>query len=246
MDQALLTVAAGMRSRMETLEVLGNNIANAPTSGYKADREFYRLFATAEARLAISPGDRPWMPVVEGSVIDFAQGPLIQTAGPLDVALSGPGFLVVRSPGGDLYTRSGSLQRSPSGVLSTVDGYPVVGGRGEEIHLPATGEIDIGPDGVVSVDGLVAGQLHMVEFPGRPPLSKAGRSYFAVPDGVVPEAASGTAMKQGYIEGSNVEPTKEAVNLIMATRHFEMMRRVASLVGDEMDGRAVDELGRSS
>ena len=108
MDQALLTVAAGMRSRMETLEVLGNNIANAPTSGYKADREFYRLFATAEARLAISPGDRPWMPVVEGSVIDFAQGPLIQTAGPLDLALSGPGFLVVRSPSGDLYTRSGS------------------------------------------------------------------------------------------------------------------------------------------
>ena len=130
---------------METLEVLGNNIANAPTSGYKADREFYRLFATAEARLAISPDDRPWMPVVEGSVIDFAQGPLIQTAGPLDVALSGPGFLVVRSPGGDLYTRSGSLQRSPSGVLSTVDGYPVVGGRGEEIRLPANGEIDIGP-----------------------------------------------------------------------------------------------------
>jgi len=53
-------------------------------------------------------------------------------------------------------------------------------------------------------------------------------------------------MKQGYIEGSNVDLTKEAVNLIMATRHFEMMRRVASMIGDQMDGRAVEELGRSS
>ena len=246
MDQALLTVAAGMRARMETLEVLGNNIANAPTSGYKADREFYRLFATAEARLDMGLGERPWMPVVGGSVIDFGQGPLIQTEGPLDVALSGPGFLVVQSPNGDLYTRSGSLQRSSAGVLSTFEGYPVAGSRGEQIRLPATGEIDIRPDGVVSVDGLVAGLLQMVEFPGRPPLSKVGRSYFAAPQGVLPQPASATTMKQGYIEGSNVEPTKEAVNLIMATRHFEMMRRVASLVGDQMDGRAVEELGRTS
>ena len=60
MDQALLTVAAGMRARMEALEVMGNNIANAPTSGYKADREFYRLFETAEARLdALSAGGCP-------------------------------------------------------------------------------------------------------------------------------------------------------------------------------------------
>ena len=211
MDQALLTVAAGMRARMETLEVLGNNIANAPTSGYKADREFYRLFSTAEARLDLGLGGRPWMPVVGGSVIDFGQGPLIQTEGPLDVALSGPGFLVVQSPNGDLYTRSGSLQRSAAGVLSTLDGYPVVGGRGEQIRLPATGEIDIRPDGMISVGGVAAGQLQMVEFPGHPPLSKVGRSYFAALEGVLPQPASATTMKQGYIEGSNVEPTKEAV-----------------------------------
>ena len=72
--------------------MMGNNIANAPTSVYKADREFYRLFETAEARLDAPLGERRWMPVVEGSVIDFSQGPLIQTAGPLDVALLGAGF----------------------------------------------------------------------------------------------------------------------------------------------------------
>ena len=246
MDQALLTVAAGMRARMEALEVMGNNIANAPTSGYKADREFYRLFETAEARLDAPLGERRWMPVVEGSVIDFSQGPLIQTAGPLDVALSGPGFLVVQSPNADLYTRSGSLQRSSTGVLSTLDGHPVVGSRGEQIILPATGEIDIRPDGTVAVDSLVVGQLHVVEFQGSSPPTKAGHSYFAAAEGGLPQPASATTIKQGYVEGSNVDPTKEAVNLIMATRHFEMMRRVASMVGEQMDGRAVEELGRSS
>ena len=145
MDQALLTVAAGMRARMETLEVLGNNIANAPTSGYKADREFYRLFSTAEARLDMGLGERPWMPVVGGSVIDFGQGPLIQTEGPLDVALSGPGFLVVQSPNGDLYTRSGSLQRSSTGVLSLSTAMPSLAAEGKRFAYPRLGKSIFGP-----------------------------------------------------------------------------------------------------
>src|SRR2546425_450905 len=75
MDQSLLTAAAGLRSRMETLEVLGNNIANANTASFKRAPEFYNLFLGAEAE-ADRSGEVTWMPVVEGSAIDFTQAVL--------------------------------------------------------------------------------------------------------------------------------------------------------------------------
>ena len=246
MDQSLLTVAAGMKARLETLDVLGNNIANASTNGYKADREFYRLFMTERTRFGGDDGRLRLMPVVEGSVVDFAQGPLVTTESPLDVALSGPGFLVIRSPGGLLYTRNGSLQRLVNGDLATVDGYPVLGTDQRSIVLPENGDVQIEPNGRVLVDGLESGRLQVVGFAALQALSKAGNNYFAAADGYPAQPAEGTAILQGRLEASNINASEEAVNLITAGRHFEMMRRIASLIGDEMNGRAVEELGRTS
>ncbi len=245
MDQALLTVAAGMKARLETLDVLANNIANASTNAYKADREFYRLFTTARTRFGGDDARLGLMPVVEASIIDFAQGPLITTESTLDVALSGPGFLAVRSPGGLLYTRNGSLQRLLNGQLATVDGYPVLGTDQRSILLPENGEVRIEPDGRVVVDGLEAGELQIVEFEVVRALSKAGNNYFTAGEGGAPKPAEGTGVLQGRLEASNINASQEAINLITAGRHFEMMRRIASLVGDEMNGRAVAELGRT-
>ena len=74
MDSALLTIAAGLRAQTESLDLLGNNLANSATTGYKADNEFYRLFMTPEAASAPGNGEALWMPVVEGSLIDYQQG----------------------------------------------------------------------------------------------------------------------------------------------------------------------------
>ena len=246
MDQALLTVAAGMKARLETLDVLGNNIANASTNGFKADREFYRLFTTERTRFGGGDDALRLMPVVEASIVDFTQGPLMATESPLDVALSGPGFLVVRSPRGVLYTRNGSLQRLVSGALATVDGYPVLGTDQKEIVLPENGQVRIESDGRVIVDGLEAGQLQVIEFGAPRALSKAGNNYFSADEGGAPKPAEGTGVLQGRLEASNINASEEAVNLITAGRHFAMMRRIASLIGDEMNGRAVQELGRTS
>src|SRR6266404_1996867 len=119
MDQLTVTAASGMRSRMEALDLLANNIANTDTTGYKADQEFYNLYASSEA------DGQTTLPNVERNWTDFSQGVLKDTGNPLDVALSGRGFLTVDSPAGPLYTRNGSLRLSPSGVLQTAEGYPV-------------------------------------------------------------------------------------------------------------------------
>ena len=243
MDPSLLTVAAGMRAQMETLQVVGNNIANAGTHGYKADRDFYRLFLSAQAQADPLTGQISRMPLVQGSTIDFNQGAFIPTEAPLDVALSGPGFLVVEGPGSELYTRSGSLRRSASGVLETAEGFSVLDSQRGSITIPPNGKIEIGAGGVISVDGLAVAELLLVEFEKGAGLSKVGNSYFRAANGIIPQPAVETSLNQGKLEASNVNVAEEAVRLMLATRHFQMMRRVASLVGNELNGRAVEVLG---
>jgi flagellar basal body rod protein FlgG len=241
MDQSLLIAAAGLRSRLEALEVIGNNLANISTAGFKADREFYNLFLGAAAE-STAQGDFAWMPVVEGSAIDLRQGVLTPTGAPLDVALSGPGFFVVEGPQGPLYTRSGSFQRAANGRLETSDGLAVRGQRGF-ITLPP-GEVQIGEDGSVVVAGAPLDRLQLAEFPAGTGLTKVGHTYFRAPDGAVPSPAVRSAVRQGRLESANVNPAEAAVRLVEVTRQFEMLARAVRLVSQDMNRRAVDEIPR--
>src|SRR5579863_8008314 len=127
MDSMTATAASGLRARMESLDLLANNIANASTGGYKADREFYSLYTAPEA---LDGDPLATMPVIERPWIDLSQGVIHATGNTLDVALSGKGFLAVQSPAGTLYTRNGSLRLAADGRLVTGDGYPVRGTGG--------------------------------------------------------------------------------------------------------------------
>src|ERR1041385_5684143 len=106
MDSLTATAASGLRSRMESLELLANNVANATTGGYKADREFFSLYLAPDAQDSEPPTT---MPVIERPWIDLSQGVLQSTGNSLDVALSGTGFFSVAGPAGPLYTRNGSF-----------------------------------------------------------------------------------------------------------------------------------------
>jgi flagellar hook-basal body protein len=134
MDPMTALAASGLRARMESLDLLANNIANAGTGGYKADREFYSLYTAPEAA-----GDDPLqaMPLIESHWTDHAQGALHATGNPLDVALDGKGFFAVNGPGGPLYTRNGNFRLAPDGRLTTQEGYPVRATGGAPLVLDA-------------------------------------------------------------------------------------------------------------
>ncbi|MCX6623888.1 MAG: flagellar hook-basal body complex protein [Acidobacteria bacterium] len=117
-----IAAASGLRARMESLDMLANNLANAGTTGFKADREFYDLYTGSEAGPA---GASSALPLIDKPWIDFSQGTIVATSNPLDIALSGAGFLTSRGPGGLLFTRNGSLPLSAAGELQTKDAYPV-------------------------------------------------------------------------------------------------------------------------
>jgi flagellar basal-body rod protein FlgF len=242
MDPLTISVASGLRSRMESLDMLANNIANASTSGYKADQEFYSLYAAPEAAGPISGPDT--LPVIERPWTDFSQGELQSTGSPLDVALQGKGFFSVNGPSGAMYTRDGSFHLSAAGQLVTRDGYPVRGEDGHPIPLSSATPVEVLPDGTVRQDGQTAGQIAVVDFADPAALGKIGHNYFRPAEGsAAPVPATGYEVQQGRLENSNASSATAAVRLVSVMRQFEMLQKAAAL-GSEMNRKAVDEVAR--
>ena len=226
---------------MESLELLANNVANASTDGYKADREFYSLYTAPEAQDA-----DPWstMPVIERPWTDLSQGTMQVTGNPLDVALSGGGFFAVEGPQGPLYTRNGKLRLAPNGRLVTQDGYPVSITGGGKLMLDGSRPVAIASDGTVSQDGQAMGQLQIAGFPNAGDFVKQGCNYFR-PASPQSQAgpAPGTTIEQGKLEASNTGTAESAVRLVSVMRQFEMLQKAVSL-GADMNRQAVEQVAK--
>lgn len=237
MDPLTSVAASGLRARMESLDLLANNVANASTGGYKADREFYSLYVGSEAE-ADSPAG---MPVIERPWVDLSQGTLRQTGNPLDVAISGRGFFPVAGPRGALYTRNGNFHAA-NGQLVTAEGYPVTGADGQALKLPGSGPVEISAEGNVMQGGNQIGTLQLVDFPAGA-ISKQGESYFRVADSSAqPQIADGL-VEQGKLEGSNSGGAETAVRLVGIMRQFEMLQKAVSL-GSDMNKQAIEQVAR--
>ena len=244
MDSLTATAASGLRARMESLDMLANNLANAGAAGYKADREFYAIYADAEAVQAANAGisrhvgvqpviDRPW--------VDLSQATLQHTGSPLDLALSGPGFFAVNGATGTLYTRNGSFQVNTAGEVMTGEGHKLRLRNGGTLKIDPTLPIEVGEDAWVRQQGALLGQLEITEFRGPDVLRKAGSSYFQAGAAGVESAA--TQVHQGKLEASNVAPAQSAVRLVGILRQFEMLQRAIAIGGD-MNRKAVEEVAK--
>ncbi len=198
-------------------EVMAHNLANASTHGFKAERVFARLLEKAGP--------------TAGAATDFGAGELVATERSLDVALEGEGFLVVRTPRGDRLTRSGSLRIDETGLLVDAGGHPVLGDQGE-ILLPDGGEIRIGHDGVVAMDGEPVATLRVVGVRDTASLTREEGLYFATGEKLV--TVEGTRVRQGFLEGSNVSPVESLVEMIEVQRAYASIQQAAKA----MDGVA--------
>lgn len=247
MDPLAIAVASGMRARLESLEMLANNLANVSTAGYKTDREFYSLYTAPEALESALDGfgSAPaTLPVIQSHWTDFQQGTLTPTGNPLDLALSGKGFFAADAPTGTVYTRNGSFRLSPAGVLTTAEGYPLRTLERIPIQAQPGIPIEVSAEGVVRQGGQTLGTLLLVDFVQPASLSKYGKNSFRVVDPqAVPQAAAGVQVHQGKLESSNVGAPEAAVRLISILRQFEMLQKAMSL-GGEMGRRAIEEVAR--
>ena len=186
-------------------EIAANNIANANTDAFKADRITARLV----------PGEAFPVPVPD---TDFQQGALRNTGRPLDVALDGPGFLVVRTPQGDRLTRGGSLKLDAASRLVDTHGNLVVGDRGPVV-IDGT-DVHIDDDGSLFVDGALVAKLQMVDVADKSALRKEGSGRYVTDAPLQPTEEGRTFLRQREIEDPNVDGMLAMVDLVTIQRAY--------------------------
>jgi flagellar basal-body rod protein FlgF len=241
MDPLTTLAAGGLRARMESLDMLANNLANVATSGYKNDREFYTLYASPEASDDKLGGPQV-SPLIDRAWTDYSQGTLEPTGKPLDFALDGPGFFSVGGESGPLYTRNGGFRFSTTGGVVTQEGYPLQLADGRPLQLNPNQAFQVLPDGSVSQGNQVLGRLRIVSLADAAGVSKMGANYYRAADANV--ASSSTAqVRQGSKENSNVSAAESAVRLVTVMRQFEMLQKAVS-IGAEMNRKAAEEVAK--
>jgi flagellar basal-body rod protein FlgG len=252
MLRAFSTAATGMTAQQTMVDVIANNLANVNTAGFKRSQvNFQNLLyiKMEEPGTEIASGINSPSGIEIGSGVRvastikvFSAGGLENTANPLDIAISGDGFLQVTMPNGDLrYTRDGSLMTNANGELVTSSGYTIV----PAITVPIDAiSVSIEKDGGVNITDSsgaqsVAGTIQLARFPNPSGLSGEGGNLLAE------NAASGTpttgtagengfgTIQSGFLEKSNVQMVTELVNLITAQRAYEINSR-AIRAGDDM------------
>ena len=248
MDLLSSTLASGMRSRMEALDLLGNNLANSGTAGFKADREYYSLYVADAVRQANAEGLVPNptdLPDIKTQWTDVSQGSLTVTGAPLDLALSGKGLFGVQGPNGVVGTRGGSFSVLSSGRVVTKEGHALLLEDGKPLQMDSQLPVEITMDGRVLQQGQTLGRLMLREMPNPADAKKIGRDYYALPQqaGAQQNAVPQVEVQQGKLESSNVAPAEQAVRLVNVMRQFEMMQRAISMSA-EMNRRAVEEVAR--
>lgn len=241
MDSGLYAACTALVSRTQALDTVANNLANASTAGFRAERNvFSSVLATADSA-EVSPLNQAMnnFGILSGTTLDQSQGALQKTGNELDLGIEGPGYFVVQTANGPLYTRNGAFQVSSKGQLVTSAGNAVMGEKGVITMLP--GPVSISADGTISSNGAVSGKLRLVDFPSGTQLQSVGNSYYSAPAGTsTPSTASN--VRQGMLESSNVNPISSMVELVTIQRSAEMMQRALSMFNSEIDKTAAQDL----
>ncbi|MDP9109461.1 MAG: flagellar basal-body rod protein FlgF [Pseudomonadota bacterium] len=224
MDRLIYTAMTGAKHIMEQQSTTANNLANATTSGFRAQLDTFRAVPVQ------GPGLATRAFVVDSTAgADYSQGALQETGRALDVAIQGKGWLAVEMPdGSEAYTRHGSLRLNENGILQTQSGNNVVGDSGP-ITIPPDVNITIAKDGTVSsVDAgskpgqsTVIGRIKLVN-PPEETLVRGDDTLFRIKGKGTAEADANVSLVGGALEGSNVNVVDAMVNMISLSRQFEM------------------------
>ncbi|HPF12643.1 MAG TPA: flagellar basal-body rod protein FlgF [Planctomycetota bacterium] len=209
----LTRVANAMVSDEKRLEAITSNLANASTPGFKR-----RLAASHGEWVGRQGSQEIGLGISERN--DFSQGMLQRTGNDLDLALEGEGFFSVEGPRGELYTRDGEFNLTSNGVLVTPEGFPVVWESQAGNIQPTGAPVTVSPDGTVSQGQAKLGKLKLVAFDNQNQLDNTSDGYWKAPATAVRNPATGS-VRQGHLEGANVNAIYELVSMITVQRRFE-------------------------
>ena len=243
MDSGFYAASAGLKAQSQALDVAAHNLANVNTPGFRGEQTIFQSLLAVAPPVASNPFNRATnnYSVLEGTHLDLTAGNLLNTGNPLDVGIEGNGFFVIKTLRGTLYTRDGSFHVTSTGMLVTAAGDPVQGSTGT-IQVPA-GPLAISPDGTLSVNGTIAGQFRLVDFPAGTRLLSEGGSLLSAPAGS-DRSAKQVSVRQAMLESSNVNAIASVAALIEVQREAEMLGRAMTLFDTEFNHIAASELAK--
>lgn len=228
MDRLIYIAMSGAKHTMHQQAQVAHNLANASTTGYKAEANSFR------ALQVLGDGEKTRAFVVDStSGADLSTGAIQNTDRDLDVAVQGKGWLVVQSAdGSEAYTRNGSLLIGSNGLLQTRNGLTVMGDGGP-LAVPPDAEITIAKDGTVSAIPAgqaastiaTAGRIKLVN-PPEADLVKGSDGLFRLASGVSAPADANVVLAQKSLETSNVNAVDSLVNMISLARQFDMQMKL--------------------
>lgn len=240
MDAGIFSAVSGSLAAQTRLDALANNLANASTPGFKAERVLQR--AEKAGDIAPPPTAVPTPVTRELVQTDFSQGAIEQSGNPLDVAIAGEGFFVIKTDRGERLTRSGNFTIDSEGYLATGDGSRVQGTSGD-ISVPES-PVVVATDGSVRAGQQRVGQLRIVTVEKTDGLLRESGTRFAPGAQVPVDAPVGSVrLIQGAVEGANLSPVQGLVSLIETVRGFETYMRAAERL-DQVTAKAITEVGR--
>jgi len=218
MESGLHVAYSGLAAKMQALDFAASNLANASTTGFKAQSPFYMQLTAAGAASTRAPPN--WAVNQFGLLgvarVNQAAGALQTTGNSTDPAIEGDGFVTVQTGGGIRHTRNGSFRLNISRQLTTQEGDLVLAEQGTKtipVVIPAGATVSISPGGTISVDGGVVAKLHVLRFAEGASIVPEGNSNVIAPAGSeLP--APGATVRQGMLEGSNVNSVEGAVGLM--------------------------------
>ena len=241
MDNAMYVTLSRQMVLHRELDIVANNIANADTAGFKLEDMMTRADQAAPAKTAGITAPVTFV-MDDGVARDFKQGALNATGAPLDLAIDGKGFFAVNTAGGPRYTRDGRFKLDETGKVVTQDGNAVQGGGGDIVLDPAKGPISIAENGVISQAGQKVGQVDVVMFDDLSALSKDGNNLFRNTTNVQPQPSTSAKIRQGSLEGSNVQTLTQITRLIEINRAYESMTNIMTQTSD-LSRRSIQRLG---
>jgi flagellar basal-body rod protein FlgF len=244
MDNAMYVGLSRQMTLRRELDISANNIANADTAGFKLEDLMTRSDPAAPARTR--GVERPVTFVMDDGVArDFKQGALRQTGGALDLAIDGQGFFKIQTADGERYTRDGRFKMDSTGKLITQDGDAVQGDGGDIVIDPVKGPVSISESGIVSQVGQRIAQISVIRFDSLAALEKDGNNLFRNASNLSPVPATGAKLRQGMLEGSNVQSISQITHLIEVSRAYETITSMMSQTAD-LSRRSIQRLGAVS
>ena len=250
MIKGLYSAVSAMVMNAARQQVLTHNIANMETPGFKQIFATVSDFMQNQAVYVKSKGGRNSVDYVGtlglGSqlgpeYVDFEEGALQSTENPLDFAMQGKGFFTVKTPDGNHYTRDGRFLRDADNNLVTVEGFQVLDDAGQAIQLP-DGEVGVADDGTITVNGENVAKLGIGVFDNpQTELQHAEGNLFTGPAASTSQDVP--RVVQGYLEGSNANPSQVMTQLVEVARSYEAAQKMVQNQ-DELLGKTIASLGR--